>query len=192
MPAQTGRGIAVARVRPVLIGASMTSPEPRTTLQAARQASPQDLSAQMIETQPSPNAGVSQASLPSYAAGMMPSTLQAQAAALENGPAPQAAAPVQVAALPQSAQQPANGSRGPFEIQIGAYADSTLAEQHMAQARARAGGILDPYHAVAIPARKGSTQIYRARFRGFEATAAATTCSQLKRLQIDCFVTRTE
>ena len=62
----------------------------------------------------------------------------------------------------------------------------------MAAARQRAGGLLDPYHAIAIPVQKGSGQLYRARFRGFEATAAASTCLHLRRLQIDCFVVKTE
>jgi D-alanyl-D-alanine carboxypeptidase len=62
----------------------------------------------------------------------------------------------------------------------------------MAAARQRAGGLLDPYHAIAIPVRNGSGQLYRARFRGFDATAAASTCLHLRRLQIDCFVVRTE
>jgi D-alanyl-D-alanine carboxypeptidase len=115
---------------------------------------------------------------------LKPSTLQAQAAALEQvEPAPQPApAPRRVAA--QSA------ARGPFEIQIGAYADSGEAERRMAAARQRAGGLLDAYRGVAIPVQNG--KLYRARFRGFDATAANTTCSRLKTMQIDCFVTKTE
>ena len=60
----------------------------------------------------------------------------------------------------------------------------------MAAARQRAGGILDAYRAVAIPVQNG--KLYRARFRGFDATAANATCSRLKSMQIDCFVTKTE
>ena len=81
---------------------------------------------------------------------------------------------------------------GPFAIQIGAYSDSNEAEQHMAAARQRAAGRLDRYSAAAVPVRKGSGQIYRARFSGFEADAAASTCTRLRRLQIDCFVVGTE
>jgi D-alanyl-D-alanine carboxypeptidase len=62
----------------------------------------------------------------------------------------------------------------------------------MDAARQRAGGLLDPYHAVAVPFRKGTTQLYRARFRGFDATAATSTCLHLRRLQIDCFVVSAE
>jgi D-alanyl-D-alanine carboxypeptidase len=40
--------------------------------------------------------------------------------------------------------------------------------------------------------QKGAGQLYRARFRGFDATAAASTCLHLRRLQIDCFVVKTQ
>ena len=62
----------------------------------------------------------------------------------------------------------------------------------MASVRQRAGGVLDSYSAVAVPAQKGASQIYRARFKGFDATAAASACGQLKKLQIDCFVVKAE
>ena len=52
------------------------------------------------------------------------------------------------------------------------------------------GLFLDAYRGVAIPVQNG--KLYRARFRGFDATAANTTCSRLKTMQIDCFVTKTE
>jgi D-alanyl-D-alanine carboxypeptidase len=115
---------------------------------------------------------------------LKPSTLQAQAAALEQvepAPAP-VPAPRQVAAR--------SAPGGPFEIQIGAYGDSAEAERRMAAARERAGGLLDAYRGVAIPVQNG--KLYRARFRGFDATAANTACSRLKSMQIDCFVTKTE
>lgn len=126
--------------------------------------------------------------------GLPPSTLQAQAEQLEGGS--MAPAPRPVAALAPEAQGTsaagARGSRGPFEIQIGAYGDSTEAERRMASARQRAGGMLDPYQAVALPVQSGASKLYRARFRGFDATAANDTCSRLRRLQIDCFVIKTE
>jgi D-alanyl-D-alanine carboxypeptidase len=115
---------------------------------------------------------------------LKPSTLQAQAAALEQvepAPAP-VPAPRQVAAR--------SAPGGPFEIQIGAYGDSAEAERRMTAARERAGGLLDAYSGVAIPVQNG--KLYRARFRGFDATAANTACSRLKSMQIDCFVTKTE
>jgi D-alanyl-D-alanine carboxypeptidase len=108
---------------------------------------------------------------------LQPSTLQAQAAQLEGANYAPAPAPRPVAALtPEAPRAPAardRGPRGPFEIQIGAYGDSAEAERRMATARQRAGGMLDAYRGVAIPVQNG--KLYRARFRGFDATAANAT-----------------
>jgi len=145
--------------------------------------------------------------------GQPPSTLQAQAEAL-GGPAdPAAAQPITTGANVEPRAEPrvqpgvepreqprteaktrqaSRDARGGFEIQIGAFSDSAEAESHMASARQRAGGALDSYSAVAVPAQKGTSQIYRARFKGFDASAAASTCGQLKKLQIDCFVVKAE
>ncbi len=62
----------------------------------------------------------------------------------------------------------------------------------MAAARERAGGMLDAYRGVAVPVQSGASKLYRARFRGFDATAANDTCSRLRSLKIDCFVIKTE
>jgi len=40
--------------------------------------------------------------------------------------------------------------------------------------------------------QKGNRQLYRARFAGFDATAAASTCLALRQQQIDCYVMRAE
>ena len=67
-------------------------------------------------------------------------------------------------------RQASRDARGGFEIQIGAFSDSAEAERNMASARQRAGGVLDSYSAVAVPAQKGASQSYRARFNGFDAS----------------------
>jgi D-alanyl-D-alanine carboxypeptidase len=169
--------IAVAKVRSVRIGTNPSS-APIERVEVASSA-------------PQPVFAVAGAgSAPAFprfvpeTGALKPSTLQAQAAALEQvepAPAP-VPAPRQVAAR--------SAPRGPFEIQIGAYGDSAEAERRMAAARERAGGLLDAYRGVAIPVQNG--KLYRARFRGFDATVANTTCSRLKTMQIDCFVTKTE
>ena len=122
---------------------------------------------------------------------LQPSTLQAQAAQLEAGNEPPA--PRSLAALaPEKPSAAVARSRGPFEIQIGAFGDSAEAERRMAAARERAGGLLDPYRGFAIPVQSGDSKLYRARFRGFDATAANDTCSRLRSLKIDCFVIKTQ
>lgn len=115
---------------------------------------------------------------------LRPSTLADQAAHLERvqDPAPAPAARQAPAPSVQSS------ARGGFEIQIGAYGDSAEAEKRISAARQRAGGMLDGYRAVAIPVQGG--KLYRARFQGFTSTAANDTCTRLRGMRIDCFVTR--
>ncbi len=132
--------------------------------------------------------GTSRPTLPRFAPGLPPSTLQAQAEALGAAPRQEPAATSDVE--PAARDTPA--AAGPFAIQIGAYSDSGDAEEHMQAARRRANGLLNSYYAVAVPVQKGRSQLYRARFRGFTATAAASTCLHLRRMQIDCFVAKTE
>jgi D-alanyl-D-alanine carboxypeptidase len=87
-------------------------------------------------------------------------------------------------------QQPATG--GGFEVQIGAYATASEAERALAAARASTGPILQPFAARAVAAQKENRRIYRARFTGFDSRAAAETCLELRRRQVDCFVMRAE
>jgi D-alanyl-D-alanine carboxypeptidase len=112
--------------------------------------------------------------------GLPPSTSHTQVGASSARPQPQTG----------PAGKNAAGASGPFQIQIGAYIAPADAEYQMAHARERSGGLLDPYRAVAIPVQNGRRQLYRARFQGFERTAAYSTCASLRRLQIDCFVLR--
>jgi D-alanyl-D-alanine carboxypeptidase len=188
--------IAVARVRPVRIGTDMRAPpaaaQPVFAVAGAGGSMP---------TARGPSAGsdafprfVPETGTLQGGLGLPPSTLQAQAEQLDGARMAPAPRPV-VALAPDAPRAPAarsRGSRGPFEIQIGAYGDSVEAERRMAAARQRAGGMLDSYQAVAVPVQSGTSKLYRARFRGFEATAANDTCSRLRSLKIDCFVIKTE
>ena len=194
--------IAVARVRPVRIGAETRAPRAAHSEFAATQ--PMFAVAAAGGSAPparGPSAGseafprfVPETGTLQAGPGLPPSTLQAQAEQLEGGRMTPAPRPV-AALAPEAPRAPATRSRGsrrPFEIQIGAFGDSAEAERRMAAARQRAGGMLDSYQAVAVPVQSGASKLYRARFRGFEATAANDTCSRLRRMQIDCFVIKTE
>jgi D-alanyl-D-alanine carboxypeptidase len=171
-----GPSIALAKVRRVLIGPDLRQ-QPASAVSNARSAAQQVFATADTAT-----------GMPRLAPALPPSTLQAQAAALAGSPP--AADPVRQDVPPQ--RETARTPAGPYAIQIGAYSDSADAEQHMDTARQRAGGLLDPYVAIAVPFRKGSSQLYRARFRGFDSAEATSTCLQLRRLQIDCFVVNTE
>jgi D-alanyl-D-alanine carboxypeptidase len=166
---ESSAAFTLEKVHPVLMGADARKP-------AAVAEGDADVSA---ARPPQP--------LPHFGQALPPSTLQAQADAIDGGTGATGA----VSPAPSSPTTTA-ARAGPFAIQIGAYGDSNEAEQHMAAARQSAGGRLDRYSAVAVPVRKGSGQFYRARFSGFEANAAASTCTHLRRLQIDCFVVGTE
>jgi D-alanyl-D-alanine carboxypeptidase len=174
--AEPAPAIALAKVRRVLIGPELRRERPA---EGAPEFTAAAMGGGAALPQFVPSSGAFQ---PARA----PSTLDAQAAALER------AAPPAPAVAQDRPRQAAATPAGPFAIQIGAYNDSADAERHMDAARQRAAGLLDPYAAVAVPFRKGSSQLYRARFRGFDATAATNTCLQLRRLQIDCFVVSTE
>lgn len=111
--------------------------------------------------------------------GAPPSSLEAQHAALAAGK------PARVAAL-----TPPGGGR--FEIQIGAYNSVADAQRALDAVFARAGGVVENHSSVTQPAMKEGRQIFRARFRGFDATSAANACGALRKQSFDCFVMTAE
>ena len=144
---------------------------------------------------------------PGAARGAAPSSFQQQAdnlargqQAVQQGAQPQpprsmtAPYAVRGPAMPAAAGGAAPAATGPgrFEIQVGAYATLAEAERALQAVRGQAGEVLRGREGRALIARKDSRQIYRARFVGFESTAAASTCLELRRRQIDCFVMREE
>ena len=114
--------------------------------------------------------------------GMPPSSLEAQAAALSFVPSQKIAAlqPTAAAATPASA--------GRFEIQIGAYASVDEAQRSLNTVQTRTGVLLANYPSVTHPVIKGGRQVFRARFRGFDANGAAAACQKLRGQSFDCFV----
>lgn len=192
---QRDTAIAVARVRSVRIGGDSrgarverievapSAPQPVFAVAGAGGAMP-------TPRAPAP-AGLAFPRFVPETGALQPSTLQAQAAQLEAGNEPPAPRPL-AALAPEKSNAPAARARGPFEIQIGAFGDAAEAERRMAAARERAGGILDSYRSVAMPVQSGASKLYRARFRGFDATAANDTCSRLRSLKIDCFVIKAQ
>ena len=43
-----------------------------------------------------------------------------------------------------------------------------------------------------MPVQQGQKSFFRARYAGFDASAAAKACGELKRLKIDCLVMKAE
>ena len=139
------------------------------------------------------------------APGAPPSTLEAQAANLSRGEPPVAAPPPrpqQAVAPPPPASParrpvlvaaaPATAAPGAFQIQIGAYQSQAEAEKRLASARDLAPGLLGNRAPVTTQVKQGDKLFFRARYAGFDAKAAASACTELKRLKIDCLAMKAE
>ncbi len=123
--------------------------------------------------------------------GATPSTLQAQAANLARGEAPILTAPPSRVER-RLAAAPVPVGAGTFHIQIGAYQSLDEAQKRLASARKLAPGLLAKRSPVTTEVKQGNKLFYRARFAGFQATAAASACTELKRLKIDCLVMKAQ
>jgi D-alanyl-D-alanine carboxypeptidase len=212
---QPSPAIQVARVRPVLVGPRQGDPaadqaQARTDIARER---PAPAPTWATGSGGSPRSNLSGA-LPKEPAnpheqaasrGAPPSTLEQQAANLERrepaGAVPAWPAPT-VSPLPAAPPAPrsrahpvttaSNAAPGAFHIQIGAYQSQAEAERRLLSAREIAPGVLANHAPVTTQVKQGDKLFFRARYAGFEAPAAATACSELKRLKIDCLVMRAE
>ncbi|MBO0766816.1 MAG: SPOR domain-containing protein, partial [Hyphomicrobiaceae bacterium] len=82
---------------------------------------------------------------------------------------------------------------GPFQVQIGAFQTEVEAERHLAWARERARSLLAAHTPHLSQVKLGDKVYFRARYGGFVAqSAAASVCTALKHLDIDCLVTKAE
>ena len=114
--------------------------------------------------------------------GLPPTTLAAQAIALNAYAKPRGAKsqPLQAVSLKATA--------GHYEVQIGAYGSIGEAQRALTAVQGRAGRLLAGIASVTHPGVKDGHQIFRARFAGFNADRAASTCTELRRQSVDCFV----
>jgi len=116
--------------------------------------------------------------------GLPPSTLNAQAWALTGRPQ---AAPAQ-AQYEQRQVTRVSAAAGGYEVQIGAYGSIAEAQRALNSVQDRAKKLLAGVPSVTHPATANGRQIFRARFAGFDAGRAASTCTELRRKGVDCFV----
>jgi D-alanyl-D-alanine carboxypeptidase len=105
-------------------------------------------------------------------------------------PAPQVAVAVQPAPVaqptPAASGAPAHHLHGEWAIQIGAFANEAEAQARLRAARnigAKVLGHADPFTEKVV---KGSTELYRARFAGFDRDGAEAACHHFKRNDISC------
>jgi D-alanyl-D-alanine carboxypeptidase len=109
-------------------------------------------------------------------------------------PSPPAPAPQVALAQPAPVMQPtpaaspasARHAHGDWAIQIGAFANESEAQARLRAARsigAKVLGHADPFTEKVV---KGSTELYRARFAGFDRDGAEAACHHFKRNDISC------
>ena len=199
---QEAQSLAASPAPATALKPALTQPASAPTLAAATasiaKAAPAAI-AQVPTPKPAPprivHAGLVQPLTAAIQAGSKPSTLQAQAASLTAAKAVPARQQVAATAASPGATTSTGAAAFPggrFEIQIGAYASVDEAQRTLTQVQTKAGKLLSKYPSVTLPVQKAGRQIYRARFRGFEAQTAATTCVQLRSQAIDCFVMAAE
>ena len=92
--------------------------------------------------------------------------------------------------LPVMQTEPAAAARGDWYIQIGAYPKEEQARGRLADARARAASILAKSNPITEKTSKGQTEIYRARFAGFDEASAKRACETLKKSDFACFAAK--
>ena len=115
--------------------------------------------------------------------GNPPSSLQRQAENL-GGAAPNAAGTPPLYRL--------SGPSAGYEIQVGAFSSAAEAERQLSLVRAKASDLVGNSQAVTHPVTANGKPVWRARFGGFQAAAASTVCTELRRRQFDCLVAKAE
>jgi D-alanyl-D-alanine carboxypeptidase len=116
--------------------------------------------------------------------GLPPSTLNAQALALHARSNP----PPALAQYGQRQMMAVRASTGNYEVQIGAYGTIAEAQRALTSAQDRAPRLLTGATSVTHPVMKNGHQLFRARFAGFDADRATSTCTELRRKGLHCFV----
>jgi D-alanyl-D-alanine carboxypeptidase len=81
-------------------------------------------------------------------------------------------------------------ARGGWLIQIGAFEGEDEAKEHLTDARHKLPAMLAAADPFTERVQKGDKSLYRARFAGFDRSAAEAACKQLKRSDIACMTVR--
>jgi D-alanyl-D-alanine carboxypeptidase len=145
-----------------------------------------------------PDASLANATLSSSGqAGMAPKKKSApgeSSAALGYQNQADAAPAAEIAAAPAKAAEPeidtvttASTPKG-WVVQVGVSPDKTLAKGLLDAAKAKGGKVLRSATPITVAVASGSSQLYRARFAGFEdQNAAVNACKALKRRGVSCW-----
>ena len=79
-----------------------------------------------------------------------------------------------------------NHAHGGWMIQIGAFDDEDQAKQHLSDAQVKVHTTLAAADPFTERVQKGDKALFRARFAGFDKTAAESACKELKRSDFEC------
>ena len=113
----------------------------------------------------------------------------AAASAPEKAPAPavyQVASATSVPVTTGSTMQRLSHSRGAWVIQVGAFPKETEAQERLREAQSLGKGLLAKADPFTERITKGSQELYRARFAGFDQDGAEAACRYFKRNDIAC------
>jgi D-alanyl-D-alanine carboxypeptidase len=80
--------------------------------------------------------------------------------------------------------------RGPWVIQVGAFPKEAEAQDRLREARSLAKGMLAKADPFTERVMKGSQELYRARFAGFDQGSAEAACKYFKRNDIACIASK--
>ena len=195
------RSIQSAALGPLVAPAPQANVAPQWTAGASASAAasaPPSPAVEPAAVAPAPASSPRAASVPSSEPTMLPpppgarpgilGTLPAQAvAALSEPPPAPASAP---AAPPATPAQRTATPRGGWMIQIGAFADEAEAKQRLRSAQSMAHDLLARADGFTERVVKGSKELYRARFAGFDKEKAEAACHYFKRNDIACMTLR--
>jgi D-alanyl-D-alanine carboxypeptidase len=81
-------------------------------------------------------------------------------------------------------------AHGGWVIQIGAFDAEVEARQHLSAAQSQAHSTLAAAEPFTERVQKGDRALYRARFAGFDRSAAEAACRELKRSDFECMAVR--
>ena len=197
VPSGAGAPVQMARVRPVVI-----APRQRPPVAAAQPAPEPGGGAQPQLVALNSPAQVVAPPAP-VLRGAAPSSLQAQAQRIGRGAAPVSMADTPIGSMTSPAQAirskgpsaaartvspVASAGTGGVALQVGAYASEAEAQRQLAVVREKSAGALAGAVPSTQPVQSGGRQLYRARFVGLDPATATSTCTELRRAQIDCHV----
>ncbi|MFA5950712.1 MAG: D-alanyl-D-alanine carboxypeptidase [Hyphomicrobium sp.] len=174
---------------PASAGTSASAQSPKLDLTALREAMSRGPDEETNAAAPVPAAA---ALADETASARPPSTLEGQARTLSNGLASDASSLSHLNGPPPNAAEAPAVTGRVFEIQVGAFGTVEEASSKLALVRTRAEKLLAAHQSATMAVMKGDRRIFRARFVRFEEEVASSTCLELRRLAIDCFVMKAE